>query len=41
VDAAGNPGLGSYVCNSGHLVLDLLYNVMLESAGRLQKCRIY
>jgi Mn-containing catalase len=22
-------------------VLDLLYNLMLESTGRLQKCRIY
>jgi Mn-containing catalase len=30
VDAAGNPWLGSYVYNSGNLVLDLL-----------QKCRIY
>ncbi|MFY9633514.1 MAG: manganese catalase family protein, partial [Cellulosimicrobium cellulans] len=25
----------------GNLVLDLLYNLMLESTGRLQKCRIY
>ena len=41
VDAAGNPWLGSYVYNSGNLVLDLLYNLMLESTGRLQKCRIY
>lgn len=41
VDAAGNPWLGSYVYASGNLVLDLLYNVMLESTGRLQKCRIY
>lgn len=41
VDAAGNPWLGSYVYNSGNLPLDLLYNVMLESTGRLQKCRIY
>jgi Mn-containing catalase len=24
-----------------NLVLDLLYNLMLESTGRLQKCRIY
>ena len=40
VDAAGNPWLGSYVYNSGNLVLDLLYNVMLESTGRLQKCRM-
>ena len=36
VDAAGNPWLGSYVYNSGNLVLDLLYNLMLESTGRLQ-----
>jgi Mn-containing catalase len=41
VDAAGNPWLGSYVYNSGNLVLDLLYNLMLESTGRLQKSRIY
>jgi Mn-containing catalase len=41
VDAAGNPWLGSYVYNSGNLPLDLLYNIMLESTGRLQKCRIY
>ncbi|HUS17345.1 MAG TPA: manganese catalase family protein, partial [Chloroflexia bacterium] len=40
VDAAGNPWLGSYVYNSGNLVLDLLYNLMLESTGRLQKCRL-
>ncbi len=41
VDAAGNPWLGSYVYNSGNLTLDLLYNLMLEATGRLQKCRIY
>ena len=41
VDSAGNPWSGSYVYNSGNLPLDLLYNVMLESTGRLQKCRIY
>ncbi|MGV3615433.1 MAG: manganese catalase family protein [Fimbriimonas sp.] len=41
VDAAGNPWVGSYVYNSGNLTLDLLYNLMLESTGRLQKCRIY
>ena len=41
VDSAGNPWLGSYVYNSGNLVLDLLYNLMLESTGRLQKTRIY
>ena len=41
VDGAGNPWSGSYVYASGNLVLDLLYNLMLESTGRLQKCRIY
>ena len=41
VDAAGNPWSGSYVYTSGNLVLDLLYNLMLEATGRLQKCRIY
>jgi len=41
VDAAGNPWMGSYVYNSGNLVLDMLYNLMLESTGRLQKCRLY
>lgn len=41
VDAVGNPWSGSYVYNSGNLVLDLLYNLILESTGRIQKCRIY
>jgi Mn-containing catalase len=41
VDAVGNPWSGAYVYNSGNLVLDLLYNLMLESTGRLQKCRLY
>jgi Mn-containing catalase len=41
IDSAGNPWSGSYVYNSGNLVLDLLYNLMLEATGRLQKCRIY
>jgi Mn-containing catalase len=41
VDAVGNPWSGSYVYNSGNLVLDLLYNLMLGATGRLQKCRIY
>jgi Mn-containing catalase len=41
VDAVGNPWSGSYVYNSGNLVLDLLYNLMLESTGRLRKCRLY
>jgi Mn-containing catalase len=37
-DAAGNPWSGSYVYASGNLTLDLLYNLMLEATGRLQKC---
>jgi Mn-containing catalase len=41
VDSVGNPWSGSYVYNSGNLVLDLLCNLMLEATGRLQKCRIY
>lgn len=41
VDSVGNPWSGSYVYNSGNLVLDLLYNLMLEATGRLQKSRIY
>src|SRR5213078_1414451 len=41
VDAVGNPWSGSYVYNSGNLTLNLLYNLMLESTGRLQKCRLY
>lgn len=41
VDAAGNPWVGSYVHANGNLVLDLLDNLVLESTGRLQKCRIY
>jgi Mn-containing catalase len=41
VDSVGNPWSGSYVYNSGNLVLDLVYNLMLECTGRLQKCRLY
>jgi Mn-containing catalase len=41
VDSAGNPWSGSYVYNSGNLPLDLIYNLMLECTGRLQKCRLY
>lgn len=41
VDAAGNPWTALYVYDSGNLVLNLLYNLMLESTGRLQKCRLY
>ena len=41
VDAAGNPWTASYVYDSGNLVLNMLYNLMLEATGRLQKCRLY
>ncbi len=41
VDAQGDPWSGKYVYDSGNLPLNLLYNLMLESTGRLQKCRIY
>ena len=41
VDAAGNPWTALYVYDSGNLVLNLLYNLMLECTGRLQKCRLY
>lgn len=41
VDAAGNPWSASYVYDSGDLVLNMLYNLMLEATGRLQKCRLY
>jgi Mn-containing catalase len=41
VDAAGNPWNGSWVHSHGNLVLDLMDNLVLESTGRLQKCRIY
>jgi Mn-containing catalase len=41
VDAAGNPWSATYVYDSGNLVLNMLYNLMLESTGRLQKCRLY
>ncbi|WP_245154478.1 manganese catalase family protein [Rhodococcus sp. 1R11] len=40
-DSVGNPWSGSYVHNSGNPLLDLLYNLILESTGRLQKCRMY
>lgn len=36
VDSVGNPWSGSYVYNSGNLVLDLLYDLMLEC---LADCR--
>jgi Mn-containing catalase len=41
IDAAGNPWSASYVYDSGNLVLNMLYNLMLEATGRLQKCRLY
>ena len=41
VDAAGNPWSSSYVYDSGNPVLNMLYNLMLEATGRLQKCRLY
>jgi Mn-containing catalase len=36
VDAAGNPWSASYVYDSGNLVLNMIYNLMLECTGRLQ-----
>jgi manganese catalase len=41
VDAAGNPWSATYIYDSGNLVLNMLYNLMLEATGRLQKCRLY
>jgi Mn-containing catalase len=41
VDAAGNPWSASYVYDSGNLVLNMIFNLMLEATGRLQKCRLY
>lgn len=41
MDAQGDPWTGKYVYDSGNLPLNLLYNLMLESTGRLQKCRLY
>ena len=40
-DAAGNPWSATYVYDSGNLVLNMLYNLILEATGRLQKCRLY
>jgi Mn-containing catalase len=37
----GNPWSASCVYDSGNLVLDMLYNLMLKATGRLQKCRLY
>jgi Mn-containing catalase len=41
VDAAGNPWSATYVYDSGNLVLNMIYNLMLECTARLQKCRLY
>jgi Mn-containing catalase len=41
VDAAGNPWSATYIYDSGNLVLNMIYNLMLECTGRLQKCRLY
>ena len=41
VYTAGNPWSATYVYDSGNLVLNMLYNLMLEATGRLQKCRLY
>jgi Mn-containing catalase len=41
VDAAGNPWSATYIYDSGNLVLNMIYNLMLEATGRLQKCRLY
>ncbi len=41
VDAAGNPWSATYIYDSGNLVLNMLYNLILEATGRLQKCRLY
>jgi Mn-containing catalase len=41
VDAAGNAWSATYVYDSGNLVLNMLYNLILEATGRLQKCRLY
>ena len=41
VDAAGNPWSATYVFDSGNLVLNMIYDLMLEATGRLQKCRLY
>ena len=41
VDAAGNPWSATYVYDSGNLVLNMIYDLMLEATGRLQKCRLY
>ena len=37
----GNPWSATYIYDSGNLVLNMIYNLMLEATGRLQKCRLY
>lgn len=41
VDAVGNLFLGEYIYDSGHLPLDLIYNLIAEATGSLQMCRLY
>ena len=41
VDVAGNPWSATYIFDSGNLILNMIYNLMLEATGRLQKCRLY
>ncbi len=41
VDAVGNPFLGTYIYDSGHLSLNCLYNLIGEATGTLQMCRLY
>jgi Mn-containing catalase len=41
IDTAGNPWSASYAYDSGNLVLNMIYNLILEATGRLQKCRLY
>ena len=40
-DAGGMPWNGTYVFNSGNLVLDLLHNFFLENGARTHKLRVY
>ncbi len=40
-DAMGRPWNGTYVFNSGNLVLDLLHNFFLECGARTHKMRVY
>jgi len=40
-DSMGNSWNGTYVFNSGNLVLDLLHNFFLECGARTQKMRVY